>query len=351
MKTRNGRCFGMLFSMATLTADNRMHRSPGRLGAVVVGVLAAGILCGAPAAWAQMRGKRSDGPKERARPPATWDKTTASAFFSDAFATLEGERPDFAAVDNRPEAAVPAVAGGAAPAAGGFKWSSLVSTDTLADEIKEMKGIAAKAVASASGFKGGGYNDARQAFTAIALCFAVIKGYDGDARFKKDAAAAQSLFARVASSCKVGTQQSFDESKLRVADLESLLDGNSIDAPPVGDEEDASWSKIASRPPLMKRLEAADEAMNAAVASSDGFTKQVAKLLHEVEMVAMIGDAIQRPDHEYHDDETYRGYAAEMRDAAVKARAAAQRSDYEAARVAVGQLKKSCDDCHGGYRN
>ena len=74
-------------------------------------------------------------------------------------------------------------------------------------------------------------------------------------------------------------------------------------------------------------------------------------LLHEVEMVALIGEAIQRPDHEYHDDDTYRGYAAEMRDAAVKARAAARRSDYAAARAAVGELKKSCDTCHGDYRN
>jgi len=347
----------MLGGMANPTAHNRRHRLRRRLCTAVAVVLAAGILCGGPAAWGQAaarthgRGGRGDGPKQRARPPATWDKTTASAFLPDAFATLEGERPDFTAVDKRPEAAESEGDDGAAPAAGGFKWSSFVSTDTLVDEIKEMKGVAAKAVASASGFKGGGYNDARQAFSAIALCFAVIKGYDGDARFKKDAAAAQGLFARVASNCKAGTQQSFDESKLRVADLESLLDGDSIDAPPVGDEDDSSWSKIAARPALMTRLETADEAANAAVASSEGFSKQVAKLLHEVEMVAMIGEAIQRPDHEYHDDETYRGYAAEMRDAAVKARAAAQRSDYAAARTAGGQLKKSCDDCHGGYRN
>jgi cytochrome c556 len=40
-----------------------------------------------------------------------------------------------------------------------------------------------------------------------------------------------------------------------------------------------------------------------------------------------------------------------MRDAAVKARAAAQRSDYDAARAAVGELKKSCDTCHGAYRS
>lgn len=340
----------MLSGMAIEAPANRMHPSRGRARAAIVAVLAAAIIGGVPAAWSQVRGSRGDKPKARAKPPVDWDKTTASAFFPDAFATLEGERPDFAALDNGGTAAASPAPAGAPPVAGGFQWSALISADTLADEIKDMKGIAAKTVASASDFKGGGFNEARQAFSSIALCFAVIDGYDGDARFKRDAKIARGLFARVAGNCKTGTQQSFNESKARVADLESLLQGNPIDAQPGGDEEEPSWSDVAARGPLMGRLKTADEAANAAVSSREDFNKQVARLLHEVEVVAMIGEAIQRPDHEYHDDETYRGYAAEMRDAAVKARAAVQRSDYDATRAAVGELKKSCDTCHGAYR-
>lgn len=337
----------MLFSMVIQASGNRVHPSPWRPRAAFVGALAAAILCGAPPAWSQVRIKRVR-PRERAKPIAVWDKATASAFFADAFATLEGERPDFAANENA-AAASPAAAS-AAPAAGGFKWSALISADTLVDEIKQMKAVAAKAVASASDFKGGGYDDARQAFSSIALCFAVIDGYDGDVRFKRDSAAARDLFARVGSNCKVGTQQTFNQAKARVADLDLLLQGNNLDAPADGGEEEPSWSTIAARPPLMSRLETAEGVVNAAVASKEDFDKQVAQLLHEAEMVAMIGEAIQRPDHEYHDDDTYRGYAAGMRDAAVKARSAAQRSDYDAARAAVGELKKSCDTCHGAYR-
>lgn len=333
--------------MAIKAAGNRIHPSPWRPRAALVGALAAAILCGTPAAWSQIRIKRGTS-KERAKPTAVWDKATASAFFADAFATLEGERPDFAVADAVAPAASPPET---PPAAGGFKWSSLVSANTLMDEIKHMKGIAAKAVSSASNFKGGGYNDARQAFSSIALCFAVIKDYDGDVRFRKDAAIARDLFARAGSNCKVGTQQSLNEAKARVADLDLLLQGNSLEAIPDVGVADPSWSKIAARPALMSRLGMADEVASPAVASKEDFGKQVAKLLHEVEMVALIGEAIQRPDHEYHDDDTYRGYAAEMRDAAVKARAAARRSDYAAARAAVGELKKSCDTCHGAYRN
>jgi hypothetical protein len=289
----------------------------------------------------------------RARPPAAWDKASESVFFDDAFDTLEGERPDFAVLASSGRAAP--VAGVAAPAgprgdsAGGFKWSALVSADTLADEIKDMKGRVAAAVASVSDFKGGGYDEARVGFSTIALAFAVTAEHDGDVRWKKDAEQARDLFARVGANCKVGTTQSFAEAKARVDDLATLLDGSPIEAT-AEREDDFKWSQVAGRPALMARLETADELMAASIASKDDFTKQVEKLLHEAELVAAIGEAIQRPDYEYHDDDTYRGYAAAMRDAAVKAREAALKSDYDAARTAVGVLKKSCDSCHGDYR-
>jgi len=65
----------------------------------------------------------------------------------------------------------------------------------------------------------------------------------------------------------------------------------------------------------------------------------------------VIGEVIQQKDFEYHDDDTYRGYSAAMRDAAVEARDAVRKGNYEAARAAVGALKKSCDTCHGDYRS
>jgi cytochrome c556 len=101
----------------------------------------------------------------------------------------------------------------------------------------------------------------------------------------------------------------------------------------------------------MSRLEAAENTIGGAVASKGDFDKQVETLLHEVEMVAVIGEAIQQPDFEYHDDDTYRGYAAGMRDSAVKARDAAKKGDYDGVRAAVGELKKSCEACHGDYRS
>lgn len=290
-------------------------------------------------------------PIKRATPPAaTWDKVTAGTFQDDAFTLLEGQRPDFAAT-SRPtatQAGGPTAAGVAA--GGGFKWSTLVSEETLTDEIKDMKAAVAAAVARPSDFKGGGYDKAREAFSSVALAFGVIAAYDQDIRWKKDAATARDLFARAGFNCKVGTDQSFAESKVRLADLEAMLDGGSPQAK--GDrDEDFRWSQVAARPALMARLEAADAVTAAATASKSDFDRQLERLVHEAEMVATIGEAIQQKEFEYHDDETYRGHASAMRDAAVAARDAARKKDYDAARTAVGALKKSCDSCHGDYRS
>ena len=65
---------------------------------------------------------------------------------------------------------------------------------------------------------------------------------------------------------------------------------------------------------------------------------------------ATIGEVIQQADYEYFDDDTYRGYSSTMRDAALRIRDAAAKKDYEAARSALGDLKKSCDSCHGDFR-
>lgn len=315
--------------------------------AAVAGLVAA---VAATVAGAADRGARK--PVKRAAPPAQFDKASETTFYDDAFATLQGTRPTFAGLPRGPSTAATSAGGTAGPesAAGGFKWSTLISEETLTDEVKDRKADVAGAVAKPTDFKGGGYNDAREAFSSIAVAFGIIAAYDQDIRWKKDAATARDLFARVGFNCKVGTDQSHAESKARLTDLESMLDGDS----PAGKadrDEDFRWDQVAGRPALMNRIEAAEGVLGAGMASRADFDRALGSILHDAEVVAAIGEVIMQPDFEYHDDETYRGYAAAMRDAAIRVRDAVRKKDYESARGAAGDLKKSCDVCHGDYRS
>ncbi|MGB8852091.1 MAG: cytochrome c [Pirellulales bacterium] len=295
-------------------------------------------------------------PIRRAAPPAgQWDKLTRGTFVDDAFVLLEGTRPDYGAAKQlvvaAPGATPAAAASGGNAAAGGMKWSALVSPDTLADEVKDMKDLLAAACAKLSDFKGGGFEEARCGYSSLAMLFGVIAAYDqADVRWRKDAATARDLFARVGFNCKVGTDQSHAEAKARLEDLTGLLDGNSPEPNP-NIEPAELWSQMTGRPPLMTRLEMAQDAMRPAIASKADFDKLGDELRHAAEIVALIGEVIQQPDFEFHDDDTYKGYAAAMRDAAVQVREACLKGDYEAARAAAGKLEQSCDACHGDYRS
>ena len=339
---------GMLCRPGLSGTESRITRSGRWLPAAVLALLAVAAQLTAVAQPPRQK------PVRRAAPPQAWDKVTAGSFLDDAFTALDGQRPDFSAAPRRSTVAAEQAEPGGSPAGGaaggGFKWSALVSEETLTDEIKDMKGAIATAVARPTDFKGGGYDKAREAFSAVALAFGVIAAFDQDVRWKRDAATARDLFARVGFNCKTGTDQSFAESKARLADLEAMLDGGTPAGRPDRDE-DFQWSQVAARPALMSRLESAEGALAAAVASKADFSRQLERVVREAEIVAVIGEVIQRKDFEYHDDDTYRGYAAAMRDAAIGARDAAAKKDHDAASTAVGALKKSCDACHGDYRS
>jgi hypothetical protein len=317
----------------------KLLRSDAVAGLLAASLALAGVAVGADAKL-----------PHRARPPAaTWDKATAGTFSPDAFSALQGPRPAFDAAARPTASAGPQADPVAVDSGGGFKWSTLVSGDTLIDEIKEIQQRLAAAITTPSTFKGGGYNEAQRAFSMLALAFGVIAAHDEDVRWKKDAATARDLFARAGVNCKVGTDQSYKESQLRVDDLKAMLDGN----PPAGKpdrDEDFRWSQVSGRPPLMARLEAAEKLLGALTASQAEFTKQLDVAFHEAEIMAAIGEVIRQPEFEYHDDDSYLGYAASMRGAAVRVREACLKKDYESARAAVGEISKSCNDCHGDYR-
>jgi hypothetical protein len=295
-------------------------------------------------------------PNRRAAPPKTdWDGLTAGSFYDDAFSELSGPRPNFA-TDVRqmagpsPSPPPDGTDGGSGGGGGtGFKWSGLVSGDALIDEIKDQKDLVSPTVASPSVFKGGGYKQARDSFSMLAVAFGLIAAHDEDIRWRKDAAAARDLFARAGFNCKTATDQGFNESKLRVEDLDAMFSGNAPKGKPDRDE-DFKWDQTAARPALMARLELAEKAVAAGLSSAGEFSKSLDKVRHEAEIVAALGEVIGQPNFEYHDDDSYLEFSRGMRDAGIKIKEACAKKDYEAARAAAGGISKACSGCHESYR-
>lgn len=303
----------------------------------------------APLPWlataeAQFGRGRPAGPRARAVPPESWPQSVTGQFFPDAFAELEGPRPDFTPL---PESAPTGATAGAATPSGGRSWSSLISGETLADEIKTMKLEIDKVVAKKRDFTGGGYLDARNNFSSIAAALAVIAVYDGDPRWKESAPRGRDRFAAVASECNQGNDKTFAIATGGAEDLQKLVSGSRLQG---GGADTVDWGRIAARSPLMMRLGRAEKALAEVSAAEASFTKEPERLLHEAEIVAMIGEFLQQPECDDYDDDTYRGYASTMRDAAVQAAAAARKGDFATAQSAISALRTSCDTCHADYR-
>ncbi len=238
-----------------------------------------------------------------------------------------------------------------AAAGGSYAWSKLIGSEELEDEIKTTQKKFSELITLPAPFKGGGYKDARRLLSELALLFGIIAEYDGEVRWKKEAPSMRELLARTGFNCKVGTDASYNEAKLRKDELETLVRGGGGPSVP-NVEVKAVWDKVAGRPPLMQRLEMAQQQTVAtSMASAGDFNKNQEKVLKEAELIAAIAEVITREGYEFADDQGYQKFAKDMRAAAIEVSEAAKSKNYDAARAASGKIDKSCSQCHEGFRS
>jgi len=290
---------------------------------------------------------------KRSRPPK-WTKTVTDAFFPDAREKLAGQRPQFESTGSGGSDAGTStpVAGGGTDAAGtSFPWSKLISPETIEDEIKSTQPKLNESVDVLTKFKGGGYNDARLRLSMLATLFGVIAEYDGEVRWKKQAAGVRDLMARAGNNCKVGTDASFKDAKARKANLDDLVQGGRTEVP-ANPEAKPKWDKITGRPPLMQRMEQAyQQGIKPWTADSGEFKKNADKVAHEAQLIAAIAEVIQREGFEFTDDEAYLKFAKQMQAGAIGVSEAAKQKNFDEARKAEGVISKACSACHADYRS
>ena len=299
----------------------------------------------------------------RAAPPKFDSSIASGIFFQDVFQEgLVGERPANLGAASAALAATASsgqseltpsssgVGSGDAGSTGGvFPWSKIISATTIEDEVKSIKLSIDRDITTPGDFAGKGYKLARRHFTMLAVMFAIAGEYDGQVRWKDDAPAAREMFARTAANCKVGTPQVFNEAKLRKDQLQDLVGGARLQATPA--ESQAKWGEVCDRAPLMQRLENAQQGnLQPATASKNEFAANTEQILHEAEVVAAIGEVLQKEGMVDADDSDYTGYAEAMKQAALEIVEAVKTNNDEQARKAVGEISKACSQCHENYR-
>ncbi|MEM9588634.1 MAG: cytochrome c, partial [Planctomycetota bacterium] len=227
-------------------------------------------------------------------------------------------------------------------------WQQIVSAASLEDEVKRTRLAFDATVTSPGAFKSKGHREARQQLSVLATLFAVINDYTGDIRWKSQAAVARDLIARTALSCNAGSTQSYNEAKIRKAELQELVSGRGFEGRTAEPQND--WAMIVDRTPLMVYGESLLEALQDDTRDEKSYRAAPDDVLRQSELLAMLGRVLVQEGLDDADDEDYAAHSNKMSDAAISVLDAIRRDDFDAIRRGVGAISQSCAACHEDYR-
>ena len=297
---------------------------------------------------------------KRAEAPRIDSNATKDLFFSDLVTAFEGKLPsasELAKTDSRKPAANNSTAGStnnnppADPSVDNSQsgWGKLISATTIEDEVKQVKLRLEQIVTTPSKFAGGGFTEARQEFSELAILFGIIAEYPSQVRWQKSSLAAKESFAQMAANAKVGSTQAYNEAKLRLQELGDMLNGSEF--PAEAPEEPKGWEQIIDRQPLMKLCEVAQLTNLTPMTANDAAFKENSEdILRYGELMAAYSALLLKEGMADSDDTDYRVHCDKMLASSLEVIQAVKTENSSMARQAVGQMSQACTNCHNTYR-
>lgn len=318
-----------------------------RNSALLVSLVTLAFVTGAVAAVAVQEQQKPPTVKRVKRPQFTerdWD----GIYFEDLFKEgLVGDRPE-RMIPGRTKPTPIVGAENQEPDNTKFAWSKHVSAATIEDEVKSIQNQLALDITTPVKFKSE-YAKSHQSFSILSMVFGIVREYDGDVRWKKDAAAAQASFQKAAANSRVGTIQAYESCKRRNEDLREMVRGGNF-AETEKPAATLDWSAVIDRNPIMHRLETSRKKLKELTANQSDFNRGIANVLHESQMVAAMAQALQRENMPEYDEDGYTDYAKQMSNAATQAAQACKTKDYDSASKAINLIGQSCSNCHDEWK-
>lgn len=312
----------------------------------LIAITTLAIAAGQVAVMAQAR----FGEKQLAERPKFSDEQR-SVFFPDARLELGPGEPGRQPVADSKPAPMPTKPKETATKTDDATWSGMVSGEAIEDEIKSYVPAVAEHTRSLNAFKSGGYQEIRDSYSVLAVLFGVIAQYDGQVRWKDEAAGMRAALSRAGFNCKVATDASFKESKLRGEDLATLVRGGFPELPEAATLPEDGWASVSDRPPLMKRMEQSQRGrLNVWTSNAGEFESNFDELLQEANLLRLMTEVIRDPSYEFAEDELYLEYVDAMQTHCDVLIEAIEQDRFEDAQSAVRMINQQCDNCHGDYR-
>ncbi|MGI9516490.1 MAG: hypothetical protein ACR2NP_05570, partial [Pirellulaceae bacterium] len=256
------------------------------------------------AGWAvasQIQQRTPERPVTRAQRPVFEQKDWDSIFFEDIFAEgLSGERPGF---ESGP--VTEAVVDVGTPSSGG--WAGIIDAAELENEVKRLQVEVSTQITTPVRFKTS-HTQISDTFSQLAMLFAVIGQYEDQVRWQDAAVAARYAFSDASAKTRKDDMAAFNAAKQRSETLTEMVRGGKFpDEPEAGDSTAVEdWSAVIDRSIIMERLEVSvSELLKEPTSSEDALKADGDVVIHEADMIALMGRVLQQPGMYDADDDDY----------------------------------------------
>ena len=278
----------------------------------------------------------AEGPRRSLRAaPSEFSEAVQNAFFPDARQQLRGVRPE---AETSPAQQEPAT----------LRWSSLITAETVEDEVKRLANNLSADITSETRFRGGQYQDARQKLGSLAWLMGIAANYDQRVRWAETGSVLGPRLAAAAAAASEGTADAYQQVVVVHQQLVGVIRGGTVEVP-----EGASivWDELVERPLLMMRMEQSlQEHLQGGLQDQETMRQQGQELQHEAELLAAAAAVLRLPGQVDAEGEDYRSFCLQLEKAALDLADAVKREEYGQAREALGSAAKACSRCHEDYR-
>ena len=276
-------------------------------------------------------------------------RDTSDIFFADAFRDAFGGKSPFPTAAERPTAQ-PAPPANAAETTDGAtnRWANALESQLLIDEIKAIATRSQNHSRSARSFADDARDATRQDFAIAATLFCILDEWEGEVRFKPQAAAASRALSEAARVIANPSGEALDVARRTSADLTDIVRGNQ---PLPADAAAPSWQQLVKRDDFMWRLEmTVEEAIADGLESEKVLRANQDELAREANLAVALLAALRQETAVDAEREDYAEFARAAQREATALRAAITEVDLARSQAGLQKLRQACQACHEVYQ-
>jgi hypothetical protein len=233
-----------------------------------------------------------------------------------------------------------------AAAGGAVDWQKVAPIEQISEEISAVRNDLQQKLNTLAT-----YNNSWEMIgvdaTELAALAGVVERHPADVSWKENAKVARELASQINSNAAKTGRTAYDATKAPYDSLVDLLSGNP--PPEVEAEDQAPFADFADRSVLMSRMESTLNNLKANINTPEKLAESPAEIKRKLTVLATLASVVSTDSYDYTAEPQYQKFVQTFVNAAVMGRDAVDANNYEGFQSSLGELQKTCNDCHGKY--